>query len=113
MSQEKTTLEIIAPSVEEAITRGLDQLGLPRDSVIIEILDNGSRGLLGIGGRQSRIRLSIKDAGDEPSPKKTAVKASKKASVEVASPEEPVVKMNQKANPKKKAFNIKKSLKKI
>jgi spoIIIJ-associated protein len=107
MSQEKTTLEIIAPSVEEAITRGLDQLGLPRDSVIIEILDNGSRGLLGIGGRQSRIRLSIKDAGDEPSPKKTAVKASKKASVEVASPEEPVVKTpkdESEGEPEKESF---------
>jgi spoIIIJ-associated protein len=62
MSQEKTTLEIIAPSVEEAISRGLDQLGLTEDSVVIEVLDNGSRGLLGIGGRQSRVRLSIKDA---------------------------------------------------
>ena len=62
MSQEKTTLEIIAPSVEEAINRGLDQLGLPREAIVVEVLDNGSRGLLGIGGRQSRVRLSIKEA---------------------------------------------------
>jgi spoIIIJ-associated protein len=65
MSQEKTTLEIIAPSVDEAISRGLDQLGLPKESVVIEVLDNGSRGLLGIGGRQSRVRLSIKEAVEE------------------------------------------------
>ncbi len=65
MSQEKTTLEVIAPSVEEAVTRGLEQLGLPRESVNIEVLDNGSRGLLGIGGRQSRVRLSINDQADE------------------------------------------------
>lgn len=62
MSQEKTTLEIIAPSVEEAINRGLEQLGLPREAIVVEVLDNGSRGLLGIGGRQSRVRLSIKEA---------------------------------------------------
>jgi len=56
---EKTTLEIIAPSVEEATERGLEQLGLPRDQVQVEILDEGSRGFLGIGGRQVRIRLTV------------------------------------------------------
>ncbi|HVP20491.1 MAG TPA: RNA-binding cell elongation regulator Jag/EloR [Anaerolineaceae bacterium] len=59
MSSEKTTLEIIAPSVEDAISRGLGQLGLPRDSVKVEVLDAGSRGLFGLGGRQARVRLTI------------------------------------------------------
>lgn len=66
MRQEKTTLEVIAPSVEEAINRGLEQLGLPRESIVVDVLDNGSRGLLGIGGRQSRVRLSIKAVEPEP-----------------------------------------------
>mgnify|MGYP000992930257 CR=1 FL=1 len=65
MGQEKTTLEIIAPSVEEAVSRGLEQLGLPKEAVNIEILDNGSRGLLGIGGRQARVRLSLKAISDD------------------------------------------------
>ena len=65
MGQEKTTLEIIAPSVEEAVSRGLEQLGLPKEAVNIEILDNGSRGLLGIGGRQARVRLSLKAVSDD------------------------------------------------
>ncbi len=60
MSTEKTTLEIIAPTPEEAIEKGLEQLGLTEDMVEIEILDGGSRGLLGLGGRQSRVRLSLK-----------------------------------------------------
>lgn len=60
MSQEKTTLEIIAPTTEEAINRGLEQLGLRIESVNVEILDSGSKGLLGIGGRQARVRLSLK-----------------------------------------------------
>jgi len=59
MSSEKTTLEIIAPSVEDAITRGLGQLGLPREAVRVEVLDAGSRGLFGLGGRQARVRLTI------------------------------------------------------
>jgi len=66
MSQEKTTLEIIAPSVEEAVARGLEQLGLPKDAVSVEVLDNGSRGLLGIGGRQARVRLSLKEVEAAP-----------------------------------------------
>ncbi len=55
----KTTLEVIGPSVEEAIENGLDQLGLPRDAVDIEILDEGQNGFLGIGGRQVRIRMTL------------------------------------------------------
>jgi spoIIIJ-associated protein len=83
MGQEKTTLETIAPSVEEAVNRGLEQLGLPKEAVNIEILDNGSRGLLGIGGRQARVRLSLKAISDdaaeeikpvEKTPRKRAVK---------------------------------------
>lgn len=80
MSQEKTTLEIIAPSVDEAITRGLSQLGLPREMVEVEVLDTGSRGLFGLGSRQARVRLSIKTPD--------AKQASKPASVET--PEQPV-----------------------
>lgn len=60
MSTEKTTLEIIAPTTEEAVEKGLEQLGLTEDMVEIEVLDSGSRGLLGLGGRQSRVRLTVK-----------------------------------------------------
>ena len=61
MSLEKTTLEIIAPSVEEAVSRGLSQLGLASEAVEVEVLDPGSHGFLGIGSRQARIRLRIKE----------------------------------------------------
>lgn len=57
---EKTVLEMIAPSIEEAIELGLNQLGLPREAVEIEILDAGSRGLFGLGNRQVRIRIMVK-----------------------------------------------------
>lgn len=60
MSQERTTLEIIAPTVEEAITKGLADLGLPEEAVDVEVLDSGSRGLFGLGSRQARVRLSMK-----------------------------------------------------
>lgn len=89
MKQEKTTLEIIAPTVDEAIENGLDQLGLPRDAVDVEVLDTGSKGLLGIGSRQARIRLSIKEEDAVPStppvkPELPKKKTTKKAPAEVS-----------------------------
>jgi len=61
MTDNKTTLEVIAPTVDEAIEKGLDQLGLPQDAVSVEVLDEGQGGFLGIGGRQVRIRLTLVD----------------------------------------------------
>jgi spoIIIJ-associated protein len=63
---EHTTLEKIAPNVEDAIAHGLAELGLDKDAVDVEVLDEGSRGLLGIGGRQARVRLTLKQAQTEP-----------------------------------------------
>ena len=60
MNEKRANLEVIAPSVEEAIARGLADLGLPEEAVDIEILDTGTRGLFGLGTRQARVRLSIK-----------------------------------------------------
>jgi spoIIIJ-associated protein len=66
MNDKRTNLEIIAPTVEEAIDKGLNDLGLPRQSVDIEILDEGGKGLFGLGNRQARVRLTIKSETDEP-----------------------------------------------
>ncbi|MDP2965431.1 MAG: RNA-binding cell elongation regulator Jag/EloR [Pelolinea sp.] len=65
MNDQKTTLEIIAPTVDEAVEKGLDQLGLPKDAVTIEVLDEGQGGFLGIGARQVRVRLMLKDHPDD------------------------------------------------
>lgn len=56
---ERTTLEVIAPTVEEALHLGLTQLGLPADAVSVEVLDSGTKGFLGLGGRQVRVRLTV------------------------------------------------------
>lgn len=56
---EKTTLEIIAPTVEEAISQGLAQLGLTADAVSVEVLDAGNKGLFGLGKPQVRVRLTV------------------------------------------------------
>lgn len=66
MNDNRTNLEIIAPTVEEAIEKGLNDLGLPRQSVDIEILDEGGKGLFGLGNRQARVRLTVKSENDKP-----------------------------------------------
>ncbi|HKI53284.1 MAG TPA: RNA-binding cell elongation regulator Jag/EloR [Anaerolineales bacterium] len=55
----RATLEIIAPTVEEAIAQGLEQLGLTADAVSVEVLDTGSKGLFGLGKPQVRVRLTV------------------------------------------------------
>jgi spoIIIJ-associated protein len=65
MSEQKTSIEIIAASIEEAIEQGLAELGLSEEDVDIDILDSGSRGLFGLGSRQARVRLSVRTPGEE------------------------------------------------
>lgn len=75
---ERTTLEIIASTVEEALAQGLAQLGLPADAVSVEVLDAGNKGLFGFGGHQVRVRLTVNPPADAPK-EKTAPARSKPA----------------------------------
>lgn len=52
------SVETSANEIETAIELGLQELGVSRESVIVEILEEPSRGLLGIGARQARVRLT-------------------------------------------------------
>lgn len=93
MTENRATLEIIAPTVEEAIEKGLADLGLSEDNVNVEILDEGSQGLFGLGSRQARIMLIVRGASDPEEntvPEPELVKPS--AKVETASQEIPTLK---------------------
>ncbi len=84
MSDEKTTLEVIAPSVEEAVEKGLSDLGLTRDAVDVEILDEGKRNLFRFATRQARVRLIVKQsmgASSESQEARSPVKAVEKTAV--------------------------------
>jgi spoIIIJ-associated protein len=70
MSEERTKLEVIAPSIEEALEKGLKELGLTQNDVDVEVLDEGKKGLLGIGSRQARIALKIKPPKTQPEKKR-------------------------------------------
>lgn len=74
---EKTTLEIIAPTVEEAIAQGLAELGLTADAVSVEVLDAGNKGLFGFGKHQVRVRLTVNTGASEPAQQLESVPVSK------------------------------------
>ena len=50
-------IEARGANVEAAIDAGLRRLGMSRDQVAVTIVDEGSRGLLGIGSREAVVRL--------------------------------------------------------
>lgn len=65
MKNNRATLEVIAQSVEEAIEKGLTDLGLPLEAVEVEVLDEGGSGILGLGSRQARVRISVLGEGED------------------------------------------------
>lgn len=59
MSKSRREVEARGKDVESAIKTGLEKLGLSSaNDVIVEVVDEGSRGLLGIGGREAVVRLT-------------------------------------------------------
>jgi spoIIIJ-associated protein len=62
------SIEVSAPTPEEAIAKGLAELGKTEDEVQIETLDPGSRGVLGIGAKDALVRLSFVEPEEEAPP---------------------------------------------
>ncbi len=58
---EHRSLEISGKSVDEAVFKGLTQLGATLDEVHIEIVKEETKGVLGIGARQAVVRLTVRD----------------------------------------------------
>ncbi len=67
-----TNYEFSAKSVDAAIADGLRQLGLSRNEVEIDVLHEGSRGLLGIGSSNARVRITVPPKVAAPAPEKPA-----------------------------------------
>ncbi len=80
-------VQVTGETIEEAIQAGLNQLGVARTDVAIDVIDEGSRGVLGIGKRDAIVELSVLDGTEvvpepTPAPKKAPVVAKKPAVTE-------------------------------
>ena len=56
---ESQTVEAHGRTTEEAIRSALDQLGVRRDEVEIEVLAEGRSGVFGVGSQEARVRVSV------------------------------------------------------
>ena len=74
-------LEATGESRDAAIANALRQLGLDRDDVSVEVLDNGKKGIFGIGATPARVRVTYEapDVAEKKPEPKPAPKAEKPA----------------------------------
>jgi spoIIIJ-associated protein len=88
MSDSKHVLESSGSDIDTAIRDGLARLNVTQDAVEVEILDEGARGVFGLGAREARVRLTVKTeeplAANEETP---AVVAAEDVPVEISVPE--------------------------
>lgn len=65
-------IETTGDTRDAAIAAALKQLGMDRDDVSVEVLDNGKKGFLGIGATPARVRVTY-EVPDEPVKKEEPV----------------------------------------
>ncbi len=91
-NQNSNSIEKKAKSVEEAIAEALSELGISKEEAIIDVIQEPSKGFLGLGAKEAIVRVSAKNtesAVDEPAEKITVPEVEKAAEADVqAEPEE-------------------------
>lgn len=56
----ETTVEVTAETIEAAIEIGLEQLGVAREDVNVEVVEEARKGFLGLGNREAIVRLTVR-----------------------------------------------------
>ncbi len=55
-------IEAEGKTVSEATIKACEELGVPRSEVEVEVLEEGSKGVLGIGEKKARVRVTVKES---------------------------------------------------
>lgn len=66
------TIEETGKNLEEATQKALEQLGVTEDQVDVEILEEGSKGFLGLGTAPAKVRVTTRKMPTEPKPREAA-----------------------------------------
>ncbi len=71
------SIEVSAKTIDTAIEKGLEEMGLERENVSVEVLEQPKSGFLGIGASDAKIRMTEVDENgevidDEPAPAECA-----------------------------------------
>ena len=89
------TLEMSGRTEDLAIAAALEELGMDRDDVSVEILERAKSGFLGIGASLAKVLVSY-EVPDEPKAKKQEKPAAKAAKTEAKAPAKPEAKSEKK-----------------
>ena len=89
-------IEVTGKTKDDAIEKGLIQLGLARDDVLVEILNLGKTGFLGIGSVPAKVKLTYEVPDERP----PVPEPPSPSPVEEKKPEPPKPAPVQKAQPK-------------
>ncbi len=54
-------VEKTAKTVQEAINLALEELGAQKDDVVIEVIEEGAKGIFGIGSKYARVQVTLKN----------------------------------------------------
>ena len=60
MDERSSSVIVSARSVDQAVQRALQQLGVGMDEVDVEVLKQGSRGLLGLLSEEAQVRVTVR-----------------------------------------------------
>lgn len=55
------SIEKTAKTVEEAVALALEELNAKKDNVDIEIIDEGTKGIFGLGSKEAKVKVEVKD----------------------------------------------------
>jgi spoIIIJ-associated protein len=59
MQEGRRSVEVSARTADEAIEKALEELGADLNQVVTEVLSQGSRGILGLGAEEARVRVTF------------------------------------------------------
>lgn len=62
------SIEVRGKTTDEALAKGLAELGLERDDVSVEIIERGKKGVFGIGAVEAVVRLNYEAPDEAPAP---------------------------------------------
>lgn len=91
-------------SIEEAISSGIELLGIDRDDATIEVIERESKGFLGFGKKDAVVKITYDDGKEEIKEEKPAEVKKKPAHKETFAPQKESVKREQ---PVKKVKDVK------
>lgn len=101
--------EFKGKSIEEAISSGIELLGIDRDDATIEVIERESKGFLGFGKKDAVVKITYDDGKEEIKEEKPAEVKKEPAHKETFAPQKESVKREQpvKKEPVKKVKEVK------